>query len=144
MKLSNKSEYAFLALIDLDENYTKDLIKSEEIAVRKKLPKKYLGQVLRTLKNSGYIKSKRGAGAGYRLAMNPSSVTLAVIVRLMDGPLSPVGSMSTYYNMKIPIEQNRKILRAPEEIRDHVATTTEHMPLSILLNPVRDVRLFQN
>jgi len=133
MKLSTKSEYACLALIDLAENYSKGLIKSDEIAVRKKLPKKFLDQILFTLKNAGYIKSKRGADGGYRLAMDPSQITLAEILRLMDGPLAPVYSVSTYFYEKTPIEQNKKMWRILKEIRDYIAKKMENTTLADLI-----------
>lgn len=125
MKLSAKSEYACLALIDLAEHYAEGLVKSSEIAARKKLPKKFLDQILYILKNAGYIKSKRGADGGYRLSMDPSKISLAEILRLMDGPLAPVYSVSTYFYQKTPIEQNKKMLKILKEIRDHIAKKME-------------------
>jgi Rrf2 family transcriptional regulator, cysteine metabolism repressor len=130
MRLSTKSEYACLALIDLAENYSKGLIKSNAIAVRKKLPKKFLDQILFTLKNAGYITSKRGADGGYRLAKEPSHISLAEILRLMDGPLAPVYSVSTYFYKKTPIEQNKKMLKILKEIRDHISKKMENTTLA--------------
>ena len=51
MKLSNKSQYACLALICLSENYNKDFIRIEDIAAQKEIPKKFLEKILITLKN---------------------------------------------------------------------------------------------
>lgn len=133
MRLSTKSEYACLALIDLAENYSKGLIKSEEIASKKKLPKKYLDQILFTLKNAGYIKSKRGTNGGYRLAMDPSDISLAEILRLMDGPLAPVYSVSTYFYEKTPIEQNKKMWKLLKDIRDHIAEKMENTTLADII-----------
>ena len=133
MRLSTKSEYACLALIDLAENYSKGLIKSKEIAARKKLPKKFLDQILFTLKNAGYIKSKRGAEGGYRLAKDPSHISLAEMLRLIDGPLAPVYSVSTYFYEKTPIEQNKKMLKILKEIRDHIAKKMENTTLADII-----------
>ncbi|OHD63787.1 MAG: Rrf2 family transcriptional regulator [Spirochaetes bacterium RBG_13_51_14] len=134
MKLSTKSEYACLALIDLAEHYAKGLIKSEDIARRKKLPKKFLDQILFTLKNSGYVKSKRGSAGGYRLAKTPSQITIAEILRLMDGALAPVYSVSTYFYEKTPIEQNKKMLKILKEIRDYVAEKLEKTTLADIVS----------
>lgn len=133
MKLSAKSEYACLALIDLAEHYAKGLVKSSEIAARKKLPKKFLDQILCILKNAGYIKSKRGADGGYHLSMDPSKISLAEILRLMDGPLAPVYSVSTYFYQKTPIEQNKKMLKILKEIRDHIANKMESTTLADII-----------
>jgi Rrf2 family transcriptional regulator, cysteine metabolism repressor len=133
MKLSTKSEYACLALIDLAENYSEGLIKSDDIATRKKLPKKFLDQILFILRNAGYIKSKRGANGGYRLAKDPGDINLAEILRLMDGPLAPVYSVSTYYYEKTPIEQNKKMLKLLKEIRDYAADKMERTTLADII-----------
>jgi Rrf2 family transcriptional regulator, cysteine metabolism repressor len=133
MKLSMKSEYACLALIDLAEHYTEGLVKSDEIASRKKLPKKFLDQILFILRNAGYVKSKRGINGGYRLAKDPADITIAEIIRIMDGPLAPVHSVSTYFYEKTPIEQNKKLLKLLKEIRDYIATRMENTTLADLI-----------
>jgi Rrf2 family transcriptional regulator, cysteine metabolism repressor len=133
MKLSTKSEYACLALIDLAESFGKGLIKSDAIARRKKIPKKYLDQILFSLKNAGFVKSKRGADGGYRLAKNPSQITIAEVIRLMDGALAPVYSVSTYFYDRTPIEQNKKMLRILKDIRDYIADRLEHTTLADLI-----------
>ncbi|MGD0710457.1 MAG: Rrf2 family transcriptional regulator, partial [Bacteroidales bacterium] len=67
MKLSKKSEYACLALIDLAEHYGEDFIKIMDISQRWSIPKKFLEQILISLKTSGYVKSKKGSEGGYKL-----------------------------------------------------------------------------
>lgn len=73
MKLSTKSEYAFLALIDLAENYSKGLINNDDIAARKKLPEIFFDQILYTLKNAGFIKKQ--ARGRWRVPPGKGSVT---------------------------------------------------------------------
>ncbi len=63
MKLSLKSEYAFLALYELSANYGKDLLKVENIASKYEMPAKFLEQILLQLKWAGIVKSKRGQTA---------------------------------------------------------------------------------
>ena len=133
MKLSSKSEYACLALLDLSENYKKGLIKIEDISTRKKIPKKFLEQILLTLKRSGYLKSKRGAEGGYALSKKPSEISLAEIIRLMDGALAPVESVSRYFYNKTPIEQSEALLKVFRDIRDHISDKLESTMFSDLL-----------
>lgn len=133
MKLSSKSEYACLALIDLAEQYDRDLVKSEDIARRKNIPKKFLNQILFILKNAGFVKSKRGSNGGYRLARVPSQITIAEIVRLMDGALAPVNSASIYYYNKTPIEQNKKMMKILKEIRNFISDRLEQTTLDDLI-----------
>ena len=125
MKLSKKSEYACLAIIELAENYDKEYIKINDIAKRWSIPKKFLEQILLVLKISGYVSSKQGSEGGYRLAKTPDQITLAEIIRLMDGALAPVESVSKYFYKNTPIEQNKKILNVFVDIRDYVSDKLE-------------------
>lgn len=125
MKLSVKSEYACLALIDLTENYNTGLIKTFDIARRKGIPKKFLEQILLLLKHSGYVKSKTGAEGGYYLANHPSKISVAEIIRLMDGALAPVESVSKYFYEKTPIEKSKKLVTLFREIRDYISDRLE-------------------
>jgi len=134
MKLSVKSEYACLALIDLSEHYQKGLCKIAEIAERKKIPKKYLEQILLTLNRSGYVSSRKGAEGGYRLAKAPQKIALAEIIRLMDGAIAPVYSVSEYFYEHTPVERSEKLLGVFREIRDFVSQRLENTSFGDLLD----------
>lgn len=125
MKLSRKTEYACLALIDLARNYEQGPIKIIDISMRNNIPKKYLEQILLILKGSGYVKSLRGAEGGYKLSKHPSQITVAEIIRLIDGPLAPVESVSTYFYECTPIEQNEKLINIFKDIRDYISNKLE-------------------
>ena len=125
MKLSKKTEYACLALIDLSESYGDKVLKIQDISLRRKIPKKYLEQILLLLKNSGYLESIRGATGGYKLIKEPSEITLAEIIRLIDGPLAPVGSVSKYFYESTPIEQSKKMMGVLRNIRDYISDIME-------------------
>ena len=132
MKLSTKSEYACLALIDLCENIN-SMVKIEEISIRKKIPKKYLEQILLMLKRSGYLRSRRGPEGGYCLAREPHEITIAEIVRLMDGALAPVGSVSSYFYEHSPIEQNPRLVSIFREIRNYISDRLENTTFADLV-----------
>lgn len=125
MRLSRKGEYACLALIELSRNYEKGLVKIEDISKKEKIPKKYLEQILLSLKKAGYLKSKRGAEGGYRLSKAPNKISLAEIIRLMDGALAPVDSVSTYFYEAGPIEENKKLIVVFKDIRNYAAKKLE-------------------
>ena len=133
MRLTVKSEYACLALLDLVEHYNKGHCKISEIASRKKIPKKYLEQILLTLNRSGYVSSRKGAEGGYRLAKAPNQISVAEILRLMDGALAPVYSVSEYFYEPTPIERSPKLINAFKEIRDYVATKLEKITFDQLV-----------
>jgi len=130
MKLSRKSEYACLALIDLAENLGKGYVRTEDISTRKAIPRKYLEQILLILKRSGTVKSARGIDGGYMLSKDPGEITLAQVIRLMDGALAPVESVSKYFYDRTPIEKQAKLLAVFREIRDHIAEKLETTTLA--------------
>ncbi|MBD3391415.1 MAG: Rrf2 family transcriptional regulator [Chitinivibrionales bacterium] len=125
MKLSSKSEYACLALVDLTERYGLGLSTIAGIAERKNIPKKFLEQILLVLKRAGYVKSRKGAEGGYRLNKPPRQISVAEIVRLMDGALAPVESVSKYFYEPTPIEQCKPLVSIFRNIRDYIARKLE-------------------
>jgi Rrf2 family cysteine metabolism transcriptional repressor len=133
MKLTTKSEYACLALLELAEHYDKGMMKTEDIARRRSIPKKYLEHILLVLNKAGYVKSRRGADGGYGLSKDPTHISVAEIIRLMDGPLAPVESVSKYYYHKTPIEQSRALVRLMKDIRDYTARALENMTFAELM-----------
>ena len=125
MKLTTKSEYACLALLDLSKQYKKGLIKTEDIARRWSIPKKYLEQILLMLNKAGYVRSKRGNVGGYELLKKPEEISVAEIIRLMDGPLAPVESVSTYFYSHTPIEQSKALVHVMRDIRNYASRILE-------------------
>jgi Rrf2 family protein len=124
LKLTKKSEYACLALLTLTEAGDK-LVTIGEISRQKNIPKKYLEQILVQLKTAGYVQSIKGKDGGYRLSRQAEKITLAEIVRLIDGALAPVESVSEYFYASTPIEQSPKLLEVFRDIRDYVAGKLE-------------------
>ncbi len=133
MKLSKKSEYACLALIDLSTNYNLDYVKIGDISNRWSIPKKFLEQILLNLKTSGYVKSKKGSVGGYKLNKTPEQITLAEIIRLMDGALAPVESASKYFYENSPVEQSKKLISIFIDIRDYISDRLEKITFKDLI-----------
>lgn len=131
MKLTKKSEYACLALLELAKNYTKR-IPIAEIAQKKDIPEKYLSSILLTLKRNGFLQSRRGPDGGYQLAKHPSKINIAEIVRLMDGPIAPVSAVSKHYPKSTPIEKSEKLTALFAEVRNMVAEKLENVTLQDL------------
>jgi Rrf2 family protein len=128
MKLSVKSEYACLALITLSEVYESGQLYSiTKIAESKDIPKKYLEQILLILKHGGYVKSYKGPKGGYKLAKSPDKINVAEIIRLMDGALAPVESVSSYFFEHTPIEKSPKLLNVFRDVRNYISDTLEHL-----------------
>ncbi len=86
MELSNKSEYALLALLELASCYTSgESLQIRQIAALQNIPNRYLEQLLATLRRKGLIKSIRGAKGGYILARDPRTITLLEALSCMEG-----------------------------------------------------------
>jgi len=128
-----KSEYTCLALIDLCECYGKGLAKIEDISKRKGIPKKFLEKILVTLKRAGYLRSKRGSNGGYWLAKDPGEIAIAEIVRLIDGPLAPVDSVSQNFYRPTPIERHPQLLTLFRDVRKLVNDKMETTSFADLL-----------
>jgi len=125
MRLTTRSEYALLALIHLGRQSDEECMSVQTIARSQDIPSKFLEQILHTLKRARYVRSRRGQHGGYHLARRADAITLAEIVRLMDGPLAPTDSASEHFYGPTPIERERKLLRVFREIRDHVSDKLE-------------------
>jgi Rrf2 family protein len=100
--LSKKSQYAFKALMYLAQNTDKGPVLIAEIARKKKIPLKFLENILLELKKAGVLESKKGKGGGYYFAVPPSQVPMAKIMRLLDGPIAllPCVSLNFYERCK--------------------------------------------
>ncbi|BAZ37100.1 BadM/Rrf2 family transcriptional regulator [Calothrix sp. NIES-4101] len=86
MGLSSRVEYAFLALMELADNYnTQNPLKISEIAERHSMPERYLEQILSALRKEGIIQSMRGAKGGYVLVQEPWKITLHSCITIVDG-----------------------------------------------------------
>ena len=94
MKLSTKGEYASRAMLELSLKYNQGVVSIHDIAQKMGLPVKYLEQILLALKNAGFVHSKRGVAGGYYLAKSPDMITVAQVIRVMDGPLAPISCVS--------------------------------------------------
>lgn len=93
MQISAKVDYGLQALIYLADRYLRDeteLVKSEEISVDFDIPVKFLEGILTELRRGGFIQSQRGAAGGYRLSRSPNDITIAEVIRSLDGPLTGV------------------------------------------------------
>ena len=93
MKISTKGQYALRMMLDLACNNTGEYIALKSIAARQELPEKYLEQITTVLSKAGYLSSVRGSKGGYRLANPPASYTIGMILRTIEGDLSPISGM---------------------------------------------------
>ena len=133
MKLTTKSEYSLLALIYIARHGRNGFVKIEDICSTYDISKIYLEQLLSILKQSGYIRTRRGAGGGYKLARPAKKISMASVIRLMDGALAPTESVSRYFFSHTPLETEPKMMKVLKEIRDYIAKRLERLTLADLV-----------
>jgi Rrf2 family transcriptional regulator, cysteine metabolism repressor len=85
MNISVKGEYALQAIFDLAMQQTSEPVKIADIARRQKIPQKFLELILASLKQGGFVESRRGAEGGYRLARPADQITVGAVVRFVEG-----------------------------------------------------------
>jgi Rrf2 family transcriptional regulator, cysteine metabolism repressor len=82
---SVKGEYALQAIFDLASQRQGEPVRIADIARRQKIPQKFLELILASLKQGGFVESRRGAEGGYLLARAPESLTIGEVIRHVDG-----------------------------------------------------------
>ncbi|ADO58038.1 cysteine metabolism transcriptional regulator CymR [Paenibacillus polymyxa] len=90
MKISTKGRYGLTIMMELAARFGEGPTSLKSIAEKNQLSEHYLEQLIAPLRNAGLVKSIRGAYGGYILANEPSGVTAGDIIRVLEGPISPV------------------------------------------------------
>ncbi|HEY4551701.1 MAG TPA: Rrf2 family transcriptional regulator [Bacillaceae bacterium] len=90
MKISTKGRYGLTIMIELGKRHGEGPISLKSIAQSHQLSEHYLEQLAGPLRNAGLVKSIRGAYGGYILADEPANITAGDIIRVLEGPISPV------------------------------------------------------
>ena len=139
MKLSHRGEYALRALIVLGLNYDKPVVPIQTISQQQNIPKRFLEQILNDLKSAGVLESKRGIKGGYRLARPPEQITLATVIRQIEGALAPVSCVSEfdYQRCSCPNESACAIRSVMKEVRDAIVRIVERMTVAELCERAR-------
>lgn len=134
--LSKKTQYAFRALTHLVEKFDQGPVLISEIAKRKKIPLKFLENILLELKKAEILESKKGKGGGYYLKQNPSKVKVANVIRIVDGPIAmlPCASLYFYERCKNCNEKNCGIHDVMVEVRDATLGVLENRTLNDLVS----------
>jgi Rrf2 family transcriptional regulator, cysteine metabolism repressor len=90
LKISTKGRYGLTIMIELARQFGEGAIPLKSIAQSHNLSEHYLEQLIAPLRNAGLVKSIRGAYGGYMLSKEPSSITAGDVIRVLEGPISPV------------------------------------------------------
>lgn len=90
MRVSARADYALRAAAELATVAPDQRLKRDALATRQDIPLEFLESVLLDLKHAGIVQSQRGASGGFRLARPPDEISLADVIRAVDGPMSDV------------------------------------------------------
>jgi len=134
MRLTKRGEYALRALIDLGiaQSVGRPMIQIGELAQRENIPIKFLEQILVTLKEAGYLESRRGKRGGYLLGKPMQEITIGEVVRLLDGPLAPIPCVSQnfYSRCSCPDETHCGLRMLMLDVRNAIADILDRYTLA--------------
>lgn len=125
MRLTARSEYGLLALIDLACSGAERPVSAREIAERQGIPTKFLEQLFVSLRKAGIVTATRGAKGGFVLCSAAADITVLDIVEALEGPLAPSVCEGQESCAKNPVCAAATVwTRATAALRDVLGTTT--------------------
>ncbi|KYD10919.1 Rrf2 family transcriptional regulator [Heyndrickxia sporothermodurans] len=125
MKISTKGRYGLTIMIELGKRFGEGPTSLKTIAQMHDLSEHYLEQLIAPLRNAGLVKSVRGAYGGYTLASEPAKITAGDIIRVLEGPISPVEGIED----EEPVKRSLWI-----KIRDAVKDVLDNTTIEDLVN----------
>ena len=142
MKLSVRGEYALRAVLVLGLNYAQSVVRIQKISEQQNIPKRFLEQILNDLKSGGVVESKRGVSGGYRLAKPPGEISLATVIRHIEGALAPVSCVSERYYEKCscPDEARCAIRSVMKEVREAIVAIVGRVTVADLCDRWRQLQ----
>ena len=132
MRISKRGLYALEALTMLAKKRSVGPTKIHEIAEAEGIPQKFLELILLNLKNARLVESVRGVNGGYRLKRPPSRIFLGEIIRIIDGPLAPLGDAET---LRLLVKRDKKhsaLYQVLLDVRNAAAGILDHTSLADL------------
>ena len=134
MRLSRRSEYGLRAIVDLVHEGGTKPVALGALAKRNNLPPKFLEQIMATLKHGGIVRTTLGAHGGYAMSVDPSTVSIGRVVRLLDGALAPLPCVSLRYygRCSCPDEATCPLRDVMIDVRDAMLEILDHETLAQL------------
>lgn len=93
MRISAKADYAVRAAVEL-AGAGEDPVKGEKLSQAQDIPLQFLEHILLELKHARLVRARRGARGGYWLAKDPAEITLADVIRAVEGPLANIQDLA--------------------------------------------------
>lgn len=142
MKLSLRGEYALRALIALGESYDGAVISMLAVSGQQEIPKRFLEQIFNDLRAGGFVESKRGIAGGYRLARPMEEITVAEVIRHMEGTLAATSNLSQKLPKLNPQAGGAQLaIRAVmRDVRDAIVKVLDQVTIADLLKRSRQLQ----
>lgn len=133
MKISTKGRYALRIMIDLALHNDGQYVPVKDISTRQGVSLKYIEQIITPLNHAGYLKSVRGNRGGYMLSRQPSDYTVGMILRCVEGSLTPVSCLDDGVN-SCPRSSVCLTLPLWHKLNDAINSVVDTMTLQDLLD----------
>ena len=140
MRLSTKGEYASRAMLELALRFADGPQHIRDISAAQDIPGRFLEQILLQLKRAGYLRSRKGPRGGYLLSRPPERISVAEVIRVMDGPLAPIDCVSVTAHELCPKEEACVLKGLWKETRDAIAEILERTTLADLVQRTKASR----
>ena len=134
--LSRKTKYGLKALIYMAKQDRLMPVLISEISENENISKKFLELILLDLKKTGLIASKKGKGGGYYLLKDPKDISVATIMRFLDGPIALLPCVSLNFYEKCddcPSEETCGLNKLLIQVRDNALKVLENKSLQDLI-----------
>jgi Rrf2 family protein len=131
--LSQKAKYAIKALLVLARAGEGELVQVNQIAERQNIPKKFLDLIFFELRRHNLIQSTRGREGGYALSVPAADISIASIVRAVDGPLAPLPCASVKFYRRCSDCDDEKtcaVRKLMREVRDAASAILDNTSLA--------------
>lgn len=119
LRISKKTEYAIISLVDMAANGKTTLVTAKDLSDRYNIPREILGKVLQSLAKNGLIESHQGVKGGYQLVVPLKQINISQVLQVVDGPIQLVDcavnddcdcGQIDYCNIRNPMEFIQKEL----------------------------------
>jgi Rrf2 family cysteine metabolism transcriptional repressor len=119
VRISTKGRYGLTIMIELAKQFGEGPVPLRQIASDNELSEAYLEQLVSPLRNSGLVKSVRGAHGGYMLSKPPHLISAGDVIRVLEGPIQPVEGIENE-----PPPQRELWMRIRDAVKTVLDTTT--------------------
>ncbi|MGB5204340.1 RrF2 family transcriptional regulator [Eudoraea sp.] len=135
--LSKKTKYGLKALTYLALQSKREPVQISEIAEHENISQKFLESILLTLRNTGFLGSKKGKGGGYYLLKDPIEIHMTTVIRVLEGPIAMVPCVSLNFYEKCddcPDENKCAVHKLMLQVRDSVLEVYRNNTLADLIS----------